>query len=102
MKRKNFGKIVLDETLFHFSWARTKRGPALILYNLDSGGKLEIPDHIWSTCPDSAEYSSKPVTWHGKHKRGPEFGGYGKRQARELYRKYLKYVKSSNRDKKQP
>lgn len=98
--RKGFGKIDINGKKFLFNWANNPDGPMLVMYDSD-GKKIEIPYHIWEKYPDSEEYTKglntlfnkyKVPTWHGKHKRGPEFGGWGKRQAREMYFKYLKYI----------
>ena len=95
--RKGFGKININGKIFQFNWARNYN---LVLYTSDNV-KIVIPSDIWDRYPDSEEYTSglhllfnkyKVPTWHGKHKRGPEWGGWGKRQAREMYFKYLKYV----------
>ena len=91
--RKGFGKIDIDGKKFLFNWAKNLDGdgPLLVMYDEDDN-KVEIPYSIWNIYPDSDEYTSGPGTWHGKHKRGPEWGGWGKRQAREMYRKYLKFI----------
>ena len=95
--RKGFGKININGKIFQFNWARNCN---LVLYTSDNV-KIVIPSDIWDRYPDSDEYKAglhdlfnkyKVPTWHGKHKRGPEWGGWGKRQAREMYFKYLKYV----------
>lgn len=98
--RGKFGQIDIDNKIFKFTWARHFNDTILVLYN-EEDKKIEISYKIWSLYPDSEEYTSglhafykyKLVTWHGKHKKGPEFAGYGKRQARELYFKYLKHIK---------
>ena len=98
--RKGFGKININGKKFLFNWANNPDGPMLIMYASDTQ-KFVIPISIWDRYPDSEEYTSglhvdkmgwKFPTWHGKHKKGPEFGGWGKREAREMYFKYLKYV----------
>jgi len=64
----------------------------LIMY-LSDKQKIEIPYMIWKNYPDSKEYLSEDtVTWHGSHKKGPEWAGWGKREAREMYFKYLRYI----------
>ena len=98
--RKGFCKIDINGKNFLFNWANNPDGPMLVMYDKQDR-KIEIPFHIWVKYPDSDEYTKglhtlfnkyKVPTWHGKHKRGPEFGGWGKRQAREMYFKYLKYI----------
>jgi hypothetical protein len=99
-KRKGFAFININGNKFLFNWARTEHGPMLVLYTIHNF-KIEIPYHVWERYPDSDEYTSglhvdklgrKFETWHGKHKKGAEWGIWGKRQAREMYFKYLKYV----------
>lgn len=97
--RKGFGKIDINGKKFLFNWADNPDGPMLVMYD-ENDCKIEIPYHIWDKYPDSEEYTSGlknlfgdvVSTWHGKHKRGPEWGGWGKREAREMYFKYIKYV----------
>lgn len=87
-RRKGFGKINIEGELFQFNWATHLTGPILILYN-KLNKKIEIPTSVWELIPDSDEYKTLNIlNWHGKHKQGPEYGYYGKRQARELYLKY--------------
>jgi hypothetical protein len=98
--RKGFGKIDINGKKFLFNWAKNPNGPMLVMYD-SNNRKIEIPRHVWDRYPDSDEYTSglhvdklgwKFETWHGKHKQGPEWGVLGKRQAREMYFKYLKYI----------
>lgn len=101
-KRKGFGKINIDGEKFLFNWADNPNGPLLVMYD-QNDRKIEIDFEIWRQYPDSDEYhSGLPSitifnetfyikTWHGKHKRGPEWGGWGKREAREIYRKWRKH-----------
>ncbi len=99
-RRKGFGKINIDGKIFQFNWADTPNGPTLVMYGEDDK-KIEIPYDIWRFYSESDEYRSGLQkygewflhTWHGKHKKGPEWGGWGKREARELYSKYLKHIK---------
>ncbi len=91
--RKGFGKINIDGKIFQFNWANTPDGPLLVMYDEDNK-KIEIPYDIWRFYSESEEYlSRKNDVWHGKHKKGPEYGGWGKREAREMYLKYLKHTK---------
>lgn len=85
-KRKGFGKIILDGKQFQFNWSTV---PNLVLYDEDDR-KIVIESEVWNHVPDSEEYLKRPPhsVWHGKHKRGPEHGGLGKREAREIYRKW--------------
>lgn len=84
-KRKGFGKIVLDEKQFQFNWSTV---PNLILYD-ENDRKIVIEIEVWNNVPESEEYLKRPYrAWHGKHKKGPEYGGWGKREAREIYRKW--------------
>jgi hypothetical protein len=93
-RRKGFAKIVIDDREFLFNWADVEGGPILILYD-EHDRKIEIQSQIWGLYPDSKEYlSKKSHTWHGKHKKGAEWAGWGKREAREMYRKYIKHISS--------
>jgi hypothetical protein len=98
--RKGFAKININGKKFLFNWANNPEGPMLIMYASDTL-KFEIPFIIWKNYPESEEYLSKytkigkeyvPPTWHGKHKKGAEWGSWGKREAREMYFKYLRYI----------
>jgi hypothetical protein len=86
--RKGFAKISINGEKFLFNWANNPDGPMLIMYASDSE-KIEIPYTIWEKYPNSKKYDHK--TWHGKHKKGAEWGVWGKREAREMYFKYLQY-----------
>lgn len=91
-KRKGFGNIVIDQEMFKFNWANTDNGPLLILYNTD-GLKIEIPYTVWTNSVEHCQEflntkSHQCHTWHGKHKKGPCFGRWGKAEAAEMYRKY--------------
>jgi hypothetical protein len=99
-RRKGFGKININGEIFQFNWADNPDGPMLVMYDKHDK-KLELSYEFWCKYDESDEYKSKldSITlkgnvqyfhhWHGKHKRGPEWGGWGKREAREMYRKYL-------------
>ena len=93
--RKGFGKININGKHFLFNWAKNPDGAMLVMYDVNDK-KMEIPCTIWKRYPDSEEYTKGQsefwTTWHGKHKHGPECGGWGKREAREMYFKYIKYV----------
>jgi hypothetical protein len=93
--RKGFGKIDINGKKFLFNWARNPDGPMLVMYDANDL-RFEIPYKIWNDYPNSEEYTKGQSvywpSWHGKHKNGPEWGGWGKRQAREMYFKYLRYV----------
>ncbi len=90
--RKGFGKLDINGKKFLFNWVNHTDGPMLIMY-LSDKQKIEIPYMIWKNYPHSKEYLSKDiVTWHGSHKKGPEWAGWGKREAREMYFKYLRYI----------
>jgi hypothetical protein len=90
--RKGFCKIDINGKKFLFNWANNPDGPMLVMY-YKNDRKIEIPFHIWVKYPDSEEYSKRETdVWHGKHKRGPEWGCWGKREAREMYFKYLKHI----------
>lgn len=101
--RKGFGKININGNKFLFNWADNPDGPMLVMYD-ENDRKIEIPYGIWHRYPDSEEYTNglpvlfgkyKVSTWHGKHKKGPEWGGWGKREAREMYFKYKRYTSSA-------
>lgn len=95
-KRKGFGFIVIDGEQFQYNWAENHR---LILYNIQ-GKKIEIPYEVWKNDNHSEIYLKTKShgmhrTWHGKNKRGPNFAGWGKAEAAEMYRKFKKLNKSS-------
>lgn len=89
--RKGFGKININGKKFQFNWADNPGGAVLFMYD-GNDKKIEIPYHIWELVPTSEEFLKKSPTWHGKHKRGPEWGCYGKRMVREMYLKYLRFT----------
>ena len=87
-KRKGFGKIILDGEEFQFTWSTV---PSLILYDKDDKKIAIDAKTVWPTVHTSKEYLKNGLehqTWHGKTKKGPEYGGWGKREAREIYRKW--------------
>lgn len=92
-KRKGFRLITIDGQIFQFNWANNPDGPCLILYGED-GGKIQLTYESWKSIEDSAEYISKPKTWHGKRKTEACFGGWGKAEAREMYLKYVRSQKT--------
>lgn len=110
--RKGFGKLTIGNRKFLFNWAITLKGPTLIMYNEDDI-KIEIPYEIWDKYPNSEGYTSGlkiwqlngkkyyTNTWHGKHKKGPEWGGWGKREAREMYFKYIKHASGEWNEKEE-
>lgn len=89
--RKGFGKININGQTFLFNWAKSLEGLKLVMY-CKNDSKIEIPHSVWLGFNNSAEYLRRQNgVWHGKHKKGPEFGGFGKREARELYFKFLQF-----------
>ena len=87
-KRTGFGKIVMpDLKTYQFNWSSNYD---LVLYSED-GNKIVLNpfNSPFKEMPDSLEYQNSDPTWHGKRKTGPEFAGWGKKEARELFRKYL-------------
>lgn len=82
-KRKGFGLIVIDGEQFQYTWSSNV---SLILYDVNDK-KITIPYETWGLVPNSEKYIKKDV-WHGKNKNGPDFGGWGKPQAAEMYRKW--------------
>lgn len=96
-KRKGYGRIFINGQTFQFNWADNPSGPTLFLYDCDNR-KIEIPYSTWLAYPDSEEYSNKEFrTWHGKRKKGAEWAGWGKRETREMYFKYLKLKNKDER-----
>lgn len=83
-KRKGFRYIELPDGRFQFSWSTNG---TLILYSED-GLRIEIKSDLWWKIKNSNEYELNPLTWHGKRKRDACYGGWGKREVREMYRKY--------------
>lgn len=86
-KRKGFKFIELPDGKFQFTWADHPNGPLLIMYSAE-GKRIEVSYVDWGKIKNSNEYMLTPKTWHGKHKKGAEWAGWGKREAREAYRKY--------------
>lgn len=76
-KRKGFGLINIDGKTLQFNWAKTPNGPILFIYDGNKRLDFKPPYDL-----------SEATTWHGKHKDGPEWGGYGKKQVREIYLKH--------------
>lgn len=87
-KRKGFALIDLDGQKFQFNWADNPDGPLLIMYDSE-GKKYELSSRVWNSVETSQEYLSKPQTWHGKHKKEASWASWGKREVREIWRKYL-------------
>jgi hypothetical protein len=89
-KRKGFRFIVIDGEPFQFNWTSNHD---LIMYDINQT-KYTIPYEMWRTSDDSDEYKTTglPRTWHGKHKKGACFGGWGKAEAAEMFRKYQKQL----------
>jgi hypothetical protein len=83
-KRKGFRFIELPDGKFQFSWSTNG---TLIMYAED-GKRIDITYDDWGKIKNSNEYMLTPKTWHGKHKKDACFGGWGKREVREAYRKY--------------
>lgn len=95
-KRKGFGKIILgDNEQFQFCWGYdSTRNIILILYDCNDK-KIEIKYDIWTKIPHSKEYSDRvhnpyqSYMWNGKkYGASPCFGGWGKAEAREMYKKW--------------
>lgn len=89
-KRKGFRYIELDDGKFQFSWSTNG---TLIMYAED-GSRIDINREVWWSIKNSNEYMLNPITWHGKHKHEACYGGWGKREVREAYRKYKILEKS--------
>jgi len=99
-KRKGFATIDIDGIKFLFNWADNPDGPMLVMYN-EHDAKIEMPYRIWHLYPDSDEYTVHTKrnwqgrTWHGKHKKGASWAGWGKREAREMYFKYVRALEEA-------
>ena len=87
--RSGFGKISVNGISYLFNWSSTGD---LVIYD-ENDKKSILGSSIWFSSPDSEEYKLKEQTWHGKHKKGPEWGVCGKRQAREMILKWKKLEK---------
>lgn len=97
-KRKGFRFIVIDGEPFQFNWSETI---GLILYDINQK-KYTISYEIWGTSDDSEEYKTTKTsglhrTWHGKHKKDACFGGWGKAEVAEMFRKYQKQLDKQNK-----
>lgn len=89
-KRKGFRYIELDDGKFQFNFSTN----GLLVMYAEDGSRIDINLDIWWKIKNSNEYMLNPITWHGKHKRDACFGGWGKREVREAYRKYKILEKS--------
>lgn len=87
-QRRKYGFIVIEDTLYQFTWARTKGYPVLIMYDAEGNRYVYEPGTI--QCPECQRALNSHRVWHGKDRTGPCFGGWGKPEARAIWLMYNK------------
>ncbi len=90
-KRKGFSEIVLPGGSFWFTWGHNSNREVVLVLYTPEGRRLVLSLDVWYEVEDSPEYVERAKikrTWRGDHKKCSQFGGWGRAEVRELYRKY--------------